>query len=190
MIHYPATSISILSTRKLQEELVSSEGSHGFCQSMPCAPCITPTVLDTDNLHFSEEFLEIPARADMDICADALEFSARYHADFPQDTARKNLDRNSARICAENGESVRTYVKSLVKLSQFCYSFKDIRKYRKVAKASRFHTYLMQMRCGAPPLKCKAAVSSVCRIMLRALSSVGIEMHLLLLCVRNLDGPH
>ena len=62
-------------------------------------------VLDTDNLHFSEEFLEFPARADTDICADALGFSARYRADFPQDTARKNLDRNSARIRAENGES-------------------------------------------------------------------------------------
>ena len=75
------------------------------------------TVLDTDNLHFSEEFLGFLARADTDICADALGFSTR--------------------ICAENGESVRTYVKSLVKLSQFCYSFKDMRKYRKVAKASR-----------------------------------------------------
>ena len=31
------------------------------------------TVLDTDNLHFSEEFLEFPARADMDICADVHE---------------------------------------------------------------------------------------------------------------------
>ena len=95
------------------------------------------TVLDTDNLHFSEEFLVFPARADTDICADALGFSARYRTDFPQDPARKNLDRNSTRICAENCESVRTYVKSLVKLSQFCYSFKDIRKYRKEAKASR-----------------------------------------------------
>ena len=62
------------------------------------------TVLDTDNLHFSEEFLKFPARADTDICADALGFSTRYCADFP---------------------------KSLVKLSQFCYGFKDIRKYRK-----------------------------------------------------------
>ena len=47
------------------------------------------TVLDTDNLHFSEEFLEFPARADTDICVDALGFfrtipcgfSARYRAE-------------------------------------------------------------------------------------------------------------
>ena len=39
------------------------------------------TVLDTDNLHFSEEFLKFPARADTDICADALGFSARYRAE-------------------------------------------------------------------------------------------------------------
>ena len=41
------------------------------------------TVLDTDNLHFSREFLEFPARVDRDICADALGFSAPYRADFP-----------------------------------------------------------------------------------------------------------
>ena len=63
---------------------------------------------------------------DTDICADAHGFSARYSADFPHNTARKNLDRNFARIRAENGES-----KSLVKLSQFCYGFKDIHTYRK-----------------------------------------------------------
>ena len=39
------------------------------------------TVLDTDNLHFSKEFLEFPARADTDICTDALRFSARYRAE-------------------------------------------------------------------------------------------------------------
>ena len=39
------------------------------------------TVLDTDNLHFSEEFLEFPVQVDTDICMDALGFSARYRAE-------------------------------------------------------------------------------------------------------------
>ena len=56
------------------------------------------TVLDMDNLHFSEEFLEFPVRVDTRI-------STRTHSDFTHDTARKNLDRNSTRIRAENGES-------------------------------------------------------------------------------------
>ena len=70
------------------------------------------TVLDTDNLHFSEEFLDFPVRTDADIHADVLGFSARFRCGFPQDSARKNLGRNSARIRAENGETqqVRTYV--------------------------------------------------------------------------------
>ena len=38
-------------------------------------------VLDTDNLHFPEEFLEFPAQADMDICADTLVFSAWYRTE-------------------------------------------------------------------------------------------------------------
>ena len=75
-------------------------------------------VLDMDNLHFSKEFLEFPVQGDTDICVHAL--------GFLHDTAWKNLDRNSVRIRVENGEN-----KSLVKLSQFCYSFKDIRTYRK-----------------------------------------------------------
>ena len=70
------------------------------------------TVLDTDNLHFSEEFLDFPVRTDADIHADVLGFSARFCCGFPQDSAWKNLGRNSARICAENGETqqVRTCV--------------------------------------------------------------------------------
>ena len=61
------------------------------------------TVLDTDNLHFSEEFLDFPVRTDADIHADVLGFNARFRCGFPQD---------SARIRAENGETqqVRTYV--------------------------------------------------------------------------------
>ena len=47
-------------------------------------------------------------------------------SDFLHNTARKNLDRNSTVIRVENGES-----KSPVKLSQFCYGFKDIHTYRK-----------------------------------------------------------
>ena len=66
---------------------------------------VTHMVLDTENLHISEEFLEFPARAYTDICVDTLEFSARYHTDFPHDAARKNLDRNSTQIHAENRES-------------------------------------------------------------------------------------
>ena len=50
----------------------------------------------------------------------------RMRSDFLHDTTRKNLDRNSAVIRVENGES-----KLPVKLSQFCYGFKDIRTYRK-----------------------------------------------------------
>ena len=55
--------------------------------------------------------------------------SARTCSDFPHDTTWKNLDRNSRLIHAENGES-----KLPVKLSQFCYGFKDIRTYRKSSK--------------------------------------------------------
>ena len=38
-------------------------------------------VLDTNNLHFSEELFEFPAQADMYICLDALGFSARCRAE-------------------------------------------------------------------------------------------------------------
>ena len=67
--------------------------------SLGCLPTnatdnVIHTVLDTNNLHFSEEFLQFPARADTDICADALGFSARYRAE---------KDRNSTPICVENG---------------------------------------------------------------------------------------
>ncbi len=74
--------------------------------------CTLCTVLDTENLHFSEEFLDFPVRTDADIHAEVLGFSARFRCGFPQDSARKNLGRNSARIRAENGETqqVRTYV--------------------------------------------------------------------------------
>ena len=50
-------------------------------------------VLDTDNLHFSEEFLKFLAQADTDICADAVGYSALQCADFPHEIAQKNLDR-------------------------------------------------------------------------------------------------
>ena len=58
------------------------------------------TVLDTDNLHFSDEFLDFPVRADADIHADVLGFSARFRYDFPQDSAQNNLWRQEFR--AEN----------------------------------------------------------------------------------------
>ena len=38
-------------------------------------------VLDMDNLHFSEEFLDFLAQADMDICVDALGFTSRFGAE-------------------------------------------------------------------------------------------------------------
>ena len=47
------------------------------------------TVLDTNNLHFSDEFLDFPVQADTDIHADVLEFSARFRCNFSQDSARK-----------------------------------------------------------------------------------------------------
>ena len=74
------------------------------------------TVLDTDNLDFAEEFLEFPARADTDICKDALGFSTLYRA-----------EESRQEFCADSCGKWR----KLVKLSQFCYSFKDIHKYRK-----------------------------------------------------------
>ena len=80
------------------------------------------TVLDTDNLQFSEEFLEFPARADTDICADTLGFSARYRTEESRQEFRADSCGNWRKPLV---------VKSLVKLSQFCYGFKDIRKYRK-----------------------------------------------------------
>ena len=71
-------------------------------------------------------------QADTDICADPLGFSAQYRVDFPHNTTWKNLDRNSARIHAKNRES-----KSLVKLSQFCYAFKDICTYTKSSEGAK-----------------------------------------------------
>ena len=50
--------------------------------------------------------------------------------DFPHDTAQENQDRNSAQIHQKMGKAT-CVMKSLVKLSQFCYGFKDICKYRK-----------------------------------------------------------
>ena len=47
------------------------------------------TVLDTDNLHFSDEFLDFPVQGDADIHADALGFFGRFRCNFPQDSARK-----------------------------------------------------------------------------------------------------
>ena len=74
-----------------------------------------------DKLHIFEEFLDFPALADMDICADVLGFSAQFCSDFLHHSVWKNLGRNSVRIHVENGKSQsRTYVQSLVKLSQLC----------------------------------------------------------------------
>ena len=88
--------------------------SHIYMCSNACmfAAKVACTVIDMDNLHFSEEFLDFPVWTDADIHADVLGFSARFRCGFPQDSARKNLGRNSARIRAENGETqqVRTYV--------------------------------------------------------------------------------
>lgn len=39
------------------------------------------TVLDTDTLHFSKEFLDLPVQADTDICTDALKISAWFRAE-------------------------------------------------------------------------------------------------------------
>ena len=50
------------------------------------------------------------------------QISAQAHLDFPHDSAWKNLGRDSAQIRVESGESKsRTYVQSLVKLSQLCW---------------------------------------------------------------------
>ena len=59
------------------------------CRQSPAVP--RSTVLDTDNLHFPDEFLDFPVQADADIHTDELGFSARFRCDFPQDSARKNL---------------------------------------------------------------------------------------------------
>ena len=71
------------------------------------------TVLDTDNLHFSDEFLDFTVQADTDIHADALGFSARFHCNFPQDSARKaGFHRGFVRKMAK--QQVRMYVYSYV----------------------------------------------------------------------------
>ena len=88
----------------------------GELRSMNVVNEVPYTVLDTDNLHFSKEFLEFPAWADTDICADALGFSAQYC-----------VEESRQEFCADSCGKWR----KLVKLSQFCYGFKDILKYRK-----------------------------------------------------------
>ena len=69
----------------------------------------------------------------MDICADALGFSARYRTVFPQETAQKDL--GIPRGFVREMVKATCVVKSLVKLSQFCYGFKDVHKYRKSVDA-------------------------------------------------------
>ena len=66
-----------------QNGLVTWTRFHGACLPIhfQCRKASGLMVLDTDKLHFSEEFLEFPAQADMDICADALRFSAWYRAE-------------------------------------------------------------------------------------------------------------
>ena len=71
------------------------------------------TVLDTDNLHFSNKFLDFPVQADADIQMDALGFSAQFRCNFPQDSAWK-AGFVALRIRAESGESAGTYVRSYV----------------------------------------------------------------------------
>ena len=78
------------------------------------------TILDMDNLHSSEEFLDFLAQADMDICTDVLGISARFRSDFLHYSARKNLSRNSVRKMTK-ASHIHMYVQLLVKLSQHCW---------------------------------------------------------------------
>ena len=67
------------------------------------------TVLDTDNLHFSDEFLDFPVQADADIHADALGFSTRFRCNFLQNSVRKaGFHRGFVRKIAN--QQVRMYV--------------------------------------------------------------------------------
>ena len=73
-------------------------------------------VLDMDNLHFAEDFLNFLVQAVTDICADALRLflhdSTRMFCTIMH--GRNYIGRNSVWICAENGESQsRTYVRSV-----------------------------------------------------------------------------
>ena len=45
------------------------------------------TVLDMNNLHFSDEFLDFPVQVDADIHEDVFGFSARFCCDFSHDSA-------------------------------------------------------------------------------------------------------
>ena len=65
------------------------------------------TVLDTANLHFSEEFLDFPVRTDADIHADVLGFSARFRAEesrqeFRADSCGKWRNPAGTYVCTRN----------------------------------------------------------------------------------------
>ena len=72
--------------------------SHIYMCSNACmfAAKVACTVLDTDNLHFSEEFLDFPVRTDADIHADVLGFSARFRCGFPHVCTRNTLPSQAA----------------------------------------------------------------------------------------------
>ena len=93
---------------------------------MMCPEHRAYTVLDTDNLHFSDEFLDFPVQADADIHADALGFSARFRCDFPQDSARKNQWRQEFRAdsCGKRNP-VGTYCSDHITFFLFIYVLPD-----------------------------------------------------------------
>ena len=89
---------------------------------LPSSECLThshPTsrvnmVLDTDNLHFSDEFLDFPLQADVD--------TMWMRSDLPHDSTvifctiphERNLGWNSTRIRAENGKTQQLCMYSFV----------------------------------------------------------------------------
>ena len=83
------------------------------CNSSPSHVHCTPvaTVLDTDNLHFFNEFLDFLVQADADIHADVLGLSARFHCDFFHNSARKeSRQKFRADSCGKWRNLAGTYV--------------------------------------------------------------------------------
>ena len=64
-----------------------------------------------DNLHVSDEILNFLVQADVDIHADALGCSARFHRDFPHDSTRK---KSRQEFCVDLCGKWRTYVRSYI----------------------------------------------------------------------------
>ena len=82
-------------------------------KELQIATLSSTTVLDTENFHFFEEFLDFPVQMDVDIHADMLGFSAHFCCDFPHDSVQKKSKQEfRVDLCRQWRNPAGTYVRS------------------------------------------------------------------------------